>query len=81
MATNEYIKVSVITKEGGISIAKIDEENKLFYMAGEWIPSTDHDVLDKELRRNIKTIVHDNGKMYKDALRGLALPPTYQIND
>jgi len=71
--------VTIHTKEGGVGIGKIDEQGRLIWRSGMWIPVPKEyrDVRDRILRKDVKEIIRDGGKEYKDVLKGLNLPPTY----
>jgi len=70
--------VTIHTKEGGVGIGKIDEQGRLIWRSGMWIPRIGNgDIMDRLLRRDVKEIIRDGGKEYKDALKGLNLPLTY----
>ena len=71
--------VTIHTKEGAVGIGKIDEQGRLIWRAGKWIPVPKEyrDVRDRILRKDVKEIIRDGGKEYKDVLEGLNLPPTY----
>jgi len=72
--------VTIHTKNGGIGIGKIDSEGRLVYRSGMWIPKVgDADVMDRLLRRDVKEIIRDGGREYKNALSGLMIPPTYKV--
>ena len=75
---DEY--VTIHTKEGGVGIGKIDEQGRLIWRAGKWIPVPKEyrDVRDRILKKkDVEEIIRDGGKEYKDVLKGLNLPPTY----
>lgn len=62
-------EVSLITKNGGVALGKIlkeEEKEYLIEVKGKFYPSTDYAILDKVLRRDIKDIIYDNGRMYRD---------------
>ena len=72
--------VTIHTKEGGVGIGKIDEQGRLIWRAGKWIPVPKEyrDVRDRILKKkDVEEIIRDGGKEYKDVLKGLNLPPTY----
>jgi len=71
--------VTIHTKEGAVGIGKIDEQGRLIWRSGMWIPvpKEERDVRDRLLRKDVKEIIRDGGKEYKDVLKGLNFPPTY----
>jgi len=71
--------VTIITKNDGIGIGKMDSKNRLVWRSGAWIPvpMEERDTRDRILRKNVKRIIEDGGRRYKEALQGLMLPPTY----
>jgi len=71
--------VTIITKNDGIGIGKMDGKNRLVWHSGAWIPvpMEERDTRDRILRKNVKRIIEDGGRRYKEALQGLMLPPTY----
>ena len=71
--------VTIITKNDGIGIGKMDSKNRLVWHSGAWIPvpMKKRDTRDRILRKNVKRIIEDGGRRYKEALQGLMLPPTY----
>ena len=72
--------VTIHTKEGGVGIGKIDEEGRLIWRAGKWIPVPE-DVRDRFLRKDVEKIIRDGGEEYKNVLKRLNLPPTYHIQN
>ena len=75
--------VTIHTKEGGVGIGKIDEEGRLIWRAGKWIPVPEEyrDVRDRFLRKDVEKIIRDGGEEYKNVLKRLNLPPTYHIQN
>ena len=74
--------VTIHTKEGGVGIGKIDEEGRLIWRAGKWIPVPEYrDVRDRFLRKDVEKIIRDGGEEYKNVLKRLNLPPTYHIQN
>ena len=75
--------VTIHTKEGGVGIGKIDEEGRLIWRAGKWIPVPKEyrDVRDRFLRKDVEKIIRDGGEVYKNVLKRLNLPPTYHIQN
>jgi len=82
MATNkesgvEYVTIHTI--HGAIGLGKIDKQGRLIWRSGKWIPvpENERDVRDRILRRDVKEIIRDGGREYKETLKNLMLPPTY----
>jgi len=69
-------KVSIITVNGGIDLGTVDDKGRIVKRAGMWVPKG----LEKMLTEGIAEIVEDDGKMYMEEVRGLALPLMYKCN-
>jgi hypothetical protein len=65
------IYVSVKTKIGTISLGQIDDNGRLVYLAGYWMPSKDPDKLDETFRRQVEEIIYDDGVLYEKMLGAL----------
>jgi len=63
--------VSIRTKMGGISLGKLDDQDRLVKMTGYWYPTSNPDNLDRVLREYAEEIIHDGGKLYRDAIKGI----------
>jgi len=75
----EYVTIHTI--HGAIGLGKIDEQGRLIWRSGKWIaaPEEERNVRDKILRKDVKEMIRDGGKEYKERLKNLMLPPTYSI--
>ena len=62
-------EVTIISKDGGIGIGRIDNRGRLIYCSGCWIPSRNPEVLDRMLRKNVAKIIEDNGEKYKELIK------------
>jgi hypothetical protein len=58
-------EVTVKTTSGGIGLGKIDDQGRLVYLSGYWVPLTDADERDRYFRRYVAEIIEDGGKQYK----------------
>jgi hypothetical protein len=59
------VEVTVRTKYGGITLGKMDDQGRLVYLAGYWVPIADSEVRDKYLRQYVAEIIEDGGATYK----------------
>lgn len=81
MTTKTVTLISMMGDTRLIGCGTLDEEGRLIHHAGVFLPGTDPDHRDKELRQQVVKVIEDEGEGYKRALRGLALPPTYHPGD
>ena len=64
-------EVSLITEHGGVALGRLDDQGRLVYRAGKFVPTTDPDKRDRLLREGVERIVDDGGKTYYERLAGV----------